>query len=111
MLQYGHWCQAFLVSFIYSSVHVFIYSFVDSSVDCKAGCGCVRGRWVQQVAGLDFLAAPVAGAPPPTVAAADGHVLAGLVDYRSGKRAQKALEGLLAAQQATAAAAAAPAAK
>ena len=59
---------------------------------------------MQQLAGLDFLAAPVAGASLPTVVAANGHVLAGLADYRSGKRAQKALEGLLAAQQATAAA-------
>lgn len=67
-------------------------------------------RWAQQLAGLDFLAPPAPGAPAPSAAAADGHVLAGLAEHRAGKRAQRALEALLAAQQATATGTAAAAA-
>ena len=53
-------------------------------------------RWAQRLAGLDFIPAPEQGTALPTgsAAAAAGHVLAGLAEYRQQQRAEKALEQL-----------------
>ena len=53
-------------------------------------------RWAQRLAGLDFIPAPLPGAVVPTGshAAAAGHVLAGLAEYRQQQRAEKTLEQL-----------------
>lgn len=53
-------------------------------------------RWAQRLAGLDFIPPPEEGAQLASgpAAAAAGHVLAGLAEYRQQQRAEKALEQL-----------------
>lgn len=60
------------------------------------GRNCPPCRWAQRLAGLDFIPAPEEGAALPCgpAAAAAGHVLAGLAEYRQQQRAEKALEQL-----------------
>ena len=64
----------------------------------KAGSKRVAApcRWAQRLAGLDFIPPPEQATPLPTgsAAAAAGHVLAGLAEYRQQQRAEKALEQL-----------------
>ena len=56
----------------------------------------MRRRWAQRLAGLDFIPAPAEGATSSagSAAAQDGHVLAGLAEYRQQQRAEAVLEAL-----------------